>query len=60
MIGRLLSHDLPRSRALAARMVPQIEAVYAQVERLLGREFCEHLYAALDRVIGKLEPTASN
>jgi len=46
----------PRSRALAARMAPQIEAVYARVEQLLGKEFCEHLYQALDSVIDKLEP----
>jgi len=64
---RRLAHDqrrvrvslTPRSRALAARMVPQIEAVYARVELLLGREFCEHLYAALDKVIDKLEPPAT-
>ncbi len=49
----------PGSRALAARMAPQIEAVYARVEQLLGREFCKRLYAALDSVIDKLEPTAS-
>jgi homoprotocatechuate degradation regulator HpaR len=46
----------PRSRALAAHMAPQIEAVYGQVERLLGKEFCEHLYGALDEVIDKLAP----
>jgi homoprotocatechuate degradation regulator HpaR len=46
----------PRSRALAARMAPQIEAVYARVERLLGEEFCEQLYGALDDVIAKLPP----
>jgi homoprotocatechuate degradation regulator HpaR len=44
----------PRSRALAARMAPQIEAVYARVEELLGEKFCEELYAALDQVIDKL------
>jgi len=46
----------PRSRALAARMAPQIEAVYAHVERQLGQEFCRHLYGALDELIDKLEP----
>jgi homoprotocatechuate degradation regulator HpaR len=49
----------PRSRALASRIAPQIEAVYARVEELLGREFCEHLYSALDDLIDKLEPAAS-
>ncbi|HMK87035.1 MAG TPA: homoprotocatechuate degradation operon regulator HpaR [Steroidobacteraceae bacterium] len=48
----------PRSRALAARIAPQIEAVYARVERLLGEEFCRRLYGALDEVIDKLEPPA--
>jgi homoprotocatechuate degradation regulator HpaR len=43
-----------RSRALAARMAPQIKAVYARVERLLGQEFCNHLYGALDDLIAKL------
>ena len=47
-----------RSRALAARMAPQIEAVYARVERLLGQEFCNHLYGALDDLIVKLETPA--
>jgi len=48
----------PRSRALAARMAPRIEAVYAHVEGLLGEEFCERLYATLDDVLVKLEPPA--
>ncbi len=59
-----LSHDQRRlrvsptskSRALAARMAPQIETVYAHMEQQLGREFCEQLYRALDTVIDKLEP----
>ena len=46
----------PRSRGLAARMAPQIEAVYARVEALLGEEFCERLYATLDDVLAKLAP----
>jgi homoprotocatechuate degradation regulator HpaR len=60
---RRLAHDqrrvrvslTPSSRALAARIAPQIEAVYARVERLLGKEFCERLYGALDELIDKLE-----
>jgi homoprotocatechuate degradation regulator HpaR len=47
-----------RSRTLAARMAPQIEAVYARVERQLGQEFCNHLYGALDDLIEKLETPA--
>lgn len=60
---RRLAHDqrrvrvslTPRSRGLAARIAPQIEAVYARVERSLGKEFCERLYGALDELIDKLE-----
>jgi homoprotocatechuate degradation regulator HpaR len=60
---RRLAHDqrrvrvslTPRSRGLAARIAPQIEAVYAHVERSLGKEFCERLYGALDELIDKLE-----
>jgi len=48
----------PKSRALAARMTPQIEAVYSRIEQLLGKEFCERLYEALDGVIDKLQPPA--
>jgi homoprotocatechuate degradation regulator HpaR len=63
---RRLKHDqrrvrvslTPRSRALASRIAPRIEAVYARVEELLGKEFCEYLYGALDDLIDKLEPPA--
>jgi homoprotocatechuate degradation regulator HpaR len=44
-----------RSRALAARMAPQIEAVYARIQGLLGAEFCERLYATLDDVLARLD-----
>jgi homoprotocatechuate degradation regulator HpaR len=47
-----------RSRALASRMAPQIEAVYARVERALGKEFCRQLYDALDELIDTLGPAA--
>jgi homoprotocatechuate degradation regulator HpaR len=46
----------PRSRALAARMAPRIEAVYAHIEELLGKEFSEVFYRALDDLIVKLRP----
>ena len=49
----------PRSRALAARMAPQIEAVYARVEELLGEAFCERLYATLDDVLARLSKPTS-
>jgi homoprotocatechuate degradation regulator HpaR len=46
----------PRSRALATRMAPLIEAVYAHIEDLLGKEFAEDFYRVLDALIVKLRP----
>jgi homoprotocatechuate degradation regulator HpaR len=46
----------PRSRALATRLAPLIEAVYARIEALLGREFTEDFYRVLDDLIVKLRP----
>jgi len=48
----------PRSRALAARMAPQIDATYRRIERLIGNEFCERFYRVLDELIATLEPHA--
>jgi homoprotocatechuate degradation regulator HpaR len=45
-----------RSRALATRMAPLIEAVYAGIEDLLGDEFVEDFYRVLDDLIVKLRP----
>lgn len=44
----------PRSRALCARMAPQIAATYRQIEALLGAEFSARFYRALDELIGVL------
>ena len=44
----------PRSRALASRMAPRIEAVYAHIEQLLGKEFSEVFYRVLDDLMVKL------
>jgi hypothetical protein len=44
----------PRSRALATRMAPQIEATYRQIETLIGAEFSARFYRALDELIGAL------
>jgi homoprotocatechuate degradation regulator HpaR len=44
-----------RSRALAARMAPQIEAAYQRIEALIGSEFCERFYRTLDELIETLE-----
>ncbi|MGO8858046.1 MAG: homoprotocatechuate degradation operon regulator HpaR [Steroidobacteraceae bacterium] len=46
----------PRSRALAARMAPSIEAVYAHIEELLGQAFSREFYRMLDDFISKLQP----
>jgi homoprotocatechuate degradation regulator HpaR len=43
-----------RSRALAARMAPQIEATYSGIEALIGTEFSSRFYRALDELIGAL------
>ena len=48
-----------RSRALAARMAPQIEAAYQHIEALLGSEFCERFYRMLDEVSETLKPHTS-
>lgn len=57
-----LAHDRRRqavsatakSRRLAARMAPQIEAVYARLEAQLGVSRVTQLYGALDEVIAAL------
>src|ERR1700726_1396680 len=48
----------PRSRALAARMAPQIEATYRRIEALIGAEFSTSFYRALDELIGALSVPA--
>jgi homoprotocatechuate degradation regulator HpaR len=53
---RVLVSLTPRSRALASRMAPLIEAVYARIEDLLGKEFAEDFYRVLDVLIVKLRP----
>jgi homoprotocatechuate degradation regulator HpaR len=44
-----------RSRGLAARMAPQIEAIYRDIETVIGAEFSARFYRALDELIGALE-----
>jgi homoprotocatechuate degradation regulator HpaR len=53
---RVLVSLTPRSRALATRMAPLIEAVYARIEGLLGKEFTADFYRVLDDLIVKLRP----
>lgn len=45
-----------KSRKLAARMAPKIEAVYAALEARLGAAAVARLYATLDEVLAALEP----
>jgi homoprotocatechuate degradation regulator HpaR len=60
---RRLEHDqrrvrvslTPRSRRLAARMAPQIEATYREIETVIGAEFSARFYRALDELIGALQ-----
>ncbi|MFO1329995.1 MAG: homoprotocatechuate degradation operon regulator HpaR [Rubrivivax sp.] len=45
----------PRSRALARRLAPRIEAIYADIERQIGASFTQDFYRALDRLIEVLD-----
>jgi homoprotocatechuate degradation regulator HpaR len=62
VVRQRLDHDqrrvrvsvTPRSRALAARMAPQIEAAYRQLDARLGPGFVERLYETLDQVVATL------
>lgn len=44
----------PKSRTLAQRLAPQIEAVYDEIEALIGPAFTREFYAALDTLIARL------
>lgn len=43
-----------RSRALAQRMAPRIEAIYGELEAQLGSELLERSYATLDELLARL------
>jgi homoprotocatechuate degradation regulator HpaR len=45
----------PRSRQLAARMAPRIEATYRELEARIGADAAERLYATLDELIEMLD-----
>ncbi len=53
---RVLVSLTSRSRALAARMAPQIDAIYADIESELGPSATRQLYGALDLLIATLAP----
>ena len=44
-----------RSRALAERLAPKIEAVYSGIEARVGVEFMRRLYAMLDELVATLD-----
>jgi homoprotocatechuate degradation regulator HpaR len=46
-----------RGRALVARMAPEIDKIYGRLEGVLGKPFCEQLYAQLDRLVLNLNST---
>lgn len=54
----------PKSRALVARITPQVETVYAQIEAELGPAFSSNVFRTLDRIIAVLgtgaEPDADD
>lgn len=41
----------PRSRTLAVRLAPRIEAVYGDIEKRMGPDFCDQFYRTLDHLI---------
>jgi homoprotocatechuate degradation regulator HpaR len=51
---RVLVSLTARSRALAARMAPEIDATYDRIEALVGKDFSVRLYRALDQLIETL------
>lgn len=53
---RLLVSLTRRSRGLAARMAPRIDATYKHIENRIGRDFSERFYAVLDELIAALAP----
>jgi homoprotocatechuate degradation regulator HpaR len=53
---RLLVSLTRRSRGLATRLAPRIDATYEHIENLIGRDFSERFYAVLDELIATLSP----
>jgi homoprotocatechuate degradation regulator HpaR len=48
----------PASRRLAARMAPQIEAVYRDIEAHIGADFTVRFYRTLDELIAMMDEPA--
>ena len=57
---RMLVSLTAKSRALASRMAPQVEAAYAELEGVLGAPLLQRLYAVLDELAATLEPAADD
>ena len=57
---RMLVSLTAKSRALASRMAPQVEAAYAELEGVLGAPLLQRLYAVLDELVATLEPAADD
>lgn len=51
---RVLVSTTARSRALAARIAPQVDAIYDRIQSRLGKDFKRRLYDSLDRLIEDL------
>ena len=53
---RVLVSLTPRSRALATRMAPHIDETYNRIESIIGKDFSERFFQALDQLIETLQP----
>lgn len=51
---RVLVSPTAKSRGLARRLAPQIEATYASIRTCVGAEFIERFHASLDELIAAL------
>lgn len=52
---RLLVSLTPKGRALVARMAPQVDAAYRELEARIGPEFTQRFYRTLDDLIAALD-----
>lgn len=50
----------PKSRSLAQRLAPRIEATYAEIEAMIGSDFTQMFYQALDTLIARLGERTSD
>jgi len=57
---RVIVSVTAKSRALARRMAPEIEATYTQIEAQLGKDFTDSTYRALDAMVARLGGDAAD